>query len=428
MQKKISPARRVRGFVRIPGDKSISHRYGMLASIAEGTTKIHNYSTGADCHSTLRCMSGLGISVEELPQNEVHIHGQGLYGLKEPAEMLDAGNSGSTIRMLSGILAAQPFVCRIAGDESLSRRPMQRIMTPLAEMGASIQARDGKYPPLEIHGGTLKAIDYTLPVPSAQVKSCVLFAGLYADGVTTVRESIRTRDHSELALREFGADVRSVKGVISISGSPKLEGRELMVPGDLSSAAFFLVATLVVPQADLILQGVGLNPTRSYLLDFLISLGAKIKVPNVQDSGGELIGDLDAKGGGIAGGVIEKAQTAALIDEIPVLAVLGALSEHGLTVRDAGELRIKETDRIAAIADNFARMGVSMEVTADGFHIPGRQKFRGAVVDSFGDHRIAMACAVAALSAAGEVTIDNAEAASVSYPEFYDTLAQIVEG
>jgi 3-phosphoshikimate 1-carboxyvinyltransferase len=428
MQKKISPARRVRGFVRIPGDKSISHRYGMLASIAEGTTKIHNYSTGADCHSTLRCMSGLGISVEELPQNEVHIHGQGLYGLKEPAEMLDAGNSGSTIRMLSGILAAQPFVCRIAGDESLSRRPMQRIMTPLAEMGASIQARDGKYPPLEIHGGTLKAIDYTLPVPSAQVKSCVLFAGLYADGVTTVRESIRTRDHSELALREFGADVRSVKGVISISGRPKLEGRELMVPGDLSSAAFFLVATLVVPQADLILQGVGLNPTRSYLLDFLISLGAKIKVPNVQDSGGELIGDLDAKGGGIAGGVIEKAQTAALIDEIPVLAVLGALSEQGLTVRDAGELRIKETDRIAAIADNFARMGVSMEVTADGFHIPGRQKFRGAVVDSFGDHRIAMACAVAALSAAGEVTIENAEAASVSYPEFYDTLAQIVEG
>jgi 3-phosphoshikimate 1-carboxyvinyltransferase len=400
----------------------------MLASIAEGTTKIHNYSTGADCHSTLRCMSGLGISVEELPQNEVHIHGQGLYGLKEPAEMLDAGNSGSTIRMLSGILAAQPFVCRIAGDESLSRRPMQRIMTPLAEMGASIKARDGKYPPLEIHGGTLKAIDYTLPVPSAQVKSCVLFAGLYADGVTTVRESIRTRDHSELALREFGADVRSVKGVISIAGKPKLEGRELMVPGDLSSAAFFLVATLVVPQADLILQGVGLNPTRSYLLDFLISLGAKIKVPNIQDSGGELIGDLDAKGGGIAGGVIEKAQTAALIDEIPVLAVLGALSEHGLTVRDAGELRIKETDRIAAIADNFARMGVSMEVTADGFHIPGRQKFRGAVVDSFGDHRIAMACAVAALSAAGEVTIDNAEAASVSYPEFYDTLAQIVEG
>lgn len=400
----------------------------MLASIAEGTTKIHNYSTGADCHSTLRCMGALGIGVEELPANEVHIHGQGLNGLKEPAEMLDAGNSGSTIRMLSGILAAQPFVCRIAGDESLSRRPMQRIMTPLAEMGASIQARDGKYPPLEVHGGALKAIDYTLPVPSAQVKSCVLFAGLYADGVTVVRESIRTRDHSELALREFGAEVKSLKGVISITGKPKLEGRELMVPGDLSSAAFFLVASLVVPQADLILQGVGLNPTRSYLLDFLISLGAKIKVPNIQDSGGELIGDLDTKGGRILGGVIEKAQTAALIDEIPVLAVLGALSENGLTVRDAGELRIKETDRIAAIADNFARMGVSMDVTADGFHIPGRQKFRGAVVDSFGDHRIAMACAVAALSADGEVTIENAEAASVSYPEFYDTLAEIVEG
>ncbi len=427
MQKKISPARRIRGFVRIPGDKSISHRYGMLASIAEGTTKIHNYSTGADCHSTLRCMRALGVAVEELPENEVHIHGTGLYGLREPAETLDAGNSGSTIRMLSGILAAQPFTSRIAGDESLSRRPMQRIMTPLAEMGASIAARDGKYPPLEIHGGTLRPIDYTLPVPSAQVKSCILFAGLYADGITTVRESIRTRDHSELALREFGADVNTLKGVISLTGKPKLEAKELLVPGDLSSAAFFLVASLVVPEANLVLQAVGLNPTRAYLLDFLISVGAKIKVPNIQESGGELIGDLDAKGGGISGGVIEKAQTAALIDEIPVLAVLGALSENGLTVRDASELRIKETDRIAAIADNFARMGVSMEVTADGFYIPGRQKFLSATVDSFGDHRIAMACAVAALAADGEVTIENAEAASVSYPEFYDTLAEIVE-
>ena len=426
MQKTVSPASRVSGIVRIPGDKSISHRYGMLASIAEGTSKIQNYSTGADCQSTLGCMRALGIQIDKA-EDAVLIHGQGLDGLKPPAGELDAGNSGSTIRMLSGILAAQPFTTRIGGDESLSRRPMARIMTPLAQMGATITAKDGKFPPLEIKGGKLNPIDYALPVASAQVKSCVLFGGLYAEGVTTVREPIKTRDHSELALKEFGAEVTSIAGAISIEGRPKLTAKELYVPGDLSGAAFFLVAALIRPGSELTIQGVGLNPTRSQLIDFLISLGARIQVTNLQMTGGELIGNLRVTGGAIQGGEVSGALTAGVIDEIPVLAVLGAMSEKGLTVRDAAELRIKETDRIATVTDNFSRMGVSMEVVPDGFHIPGNQKLRAAELDSFGDHRIAMAFAVAALAADGPCVIHNAEAASVSYPEFYDTLASIVE-
>jgi 3-phosphoshikimate 1-carboxyvinyltransferase len=426
MQIKISPAARVSGQVRIPGDKSISHRYAMLASVAEGTSKLHNYSTGADCQSTLGCIGAMGIVVSK-QDSDVEIQGQGLRGLKQPSGPLDAGNSGSTIRMLSGILAGQSFRSSIGGDESLSRRPMQRIMKPLAAMGATITARDNKFPPLQVQGGALRTIDYTLPVPSAKVKSSVLFAGMYADGVTTVRESIRTRDHSEIALREFGAEITSARGAITIEGNPKLQGRELMVPGDLSSAAFFVVAALLKPDSDLVVQAVGLNPTRTALIDFLVATGAKIKILNIQQTGGELIGSLHVTGGRITGGVIEKATTAALIDEIPVLAVLGAMSEHGLTVRDASELRIKETDRIATVADNFSRMGVSMEVMPDGFHIPGKQKLHSAQLDSFGDHRIAMAFAVAALAADGESTIDNADAASVSYPEFYSSLRSITE-
>ena len=300
-------------------------------------------------------------------------------------------------------------------------------MTPLAEMGASIKARDNRFPPLEIRGGPVRPIDYSLPVASAQVKSCVLLAGLYASGTTTVRESIRTRDHTELALREFGADVSSRKGVISVEGRPDLTGRELLVPGDLSSAAFFLVAASILPDSELVLQGVGLNPTRAELIDFLVGIGASIRVRNIEQSAGELIGTLEVRSGPIEGGVIEKALTAALIDEIPVLAILGAASRQGLTVRDASELRIKETDRIAAIAENFQRMGVSMEVSPDGFHVPGQQRFRAAELDSLGDHRIAMAFAVAALAAGGECLLHGADAASVSYPEFFRTLESIVE-
>jgi len=424
MSERISPASRVSGEVCLPGDKSISHRYAMLASIAEGESRIHNFSTGADCHSTLGCMRAFSIRADEQGA-DVTIQGGGLDGLKAAAADLDAGNSGSTIRMLSGILAAQPFTTRIGGDESLSRRPMERIMKPLGQMGALITARDGRFPPLEIRGAKLRPVDYTLPVPSAQVKSCVLFAGLYADGATIVREPVRSRDHTEIALREFGAEIRVERRVITLQGRPRLTGRELFVPSDLSSAAFFIVAALLVPDSNLVLRGVGLNPMRSTLLDVLVSMGASIQILNVEQQNGELVGQILVKHSRIRGGVIEKETTAALIDEIPVLAVLGAASEEGLDVRDAGELRIKETDRIATIAENLHRMGIEAEVSPDGIRIPGRQRFHAAELDSFGDHRIAMAFSIASLVANGPCEIHGAEAASVSFPEFYRILRQV---
>jgi 3-phosphoshikimate 1-carboxyvinyltransferase len=327
--------------------------------------------------------------------------------------------------MLSGILAAQPFLTHIFGDESLSRRPMQRIMRPLAEMGAEIGAREGKFPPLEIHGTRLRFIDYTLPVPSAQVKTCVLFAGLFAEGRTSVSEAVASRDHTEIALREFGADLTVAARKITLTGRPHLTGRELTVPSDLSSAAFFIVAALLVPGSQLTIRGVGLNPTRSALLDFLTGMGARILIPTLESRNGELIGDIVVQHSHLKGGTVEGALTAALIDEIPVLAVLGAATEDGLTVRDAGELRVKETDRIRTVVENLRRLGVAAEERADGMVIPGRQKFRAGDFDSFGDHRIAMAFAVAALRADGPSAIEGAEAASVSFPEFWNTLGRI---
>ena len=427
---RVRPARAVHGVVAVPGDKSISHRYAMLTSIAEGQSRILNYSTGADCQSTLASMAAMGVKHEagEHGRRELVVHGCGLNGLEAPEHMLDAGNSGSTIRMLSGILAAQAFACEIGGDESLSKRPMKRILAPLEQMGARIQSTDGGYPPLRIQGSALHGIDYTLPVASAQVKSCVLLAGLYASGETVVRESVRTRDHTEIALRELGAGIRvEGGGAVQVTGGVPLFGRDLMVPGDLSSAAFFLVAALVVPEAELVITNVGLNPTRTALLDFLRAAGASIQILNVEQVNGELIGTLQVRHSHIRGGVIEGPLAAALIDEIPVLAVLGATSETGLVVKDAAELRVKETDRIATIAENLRRMGVSVDVAADGFTLPGKQSFQSAELDSFGDHRIAMAFSVAALAAAGECVIHNAGAASVSYPEFYTTLREIAQ-
>jgi 3-phosphoshikimate 1-carboxyvinyltransferase len=422
MQKRISPAGPVTGSLSLPGDKSISHRYAMIAAIAEGESRIRNYSTGADCHSTLGCLRALGVSVEGAG-TEFAVHGRGLEGLEAPATDLDAGNSGSTIRMLSGILAAQPFRSRIFGDDSLSRRPMRRILEPLGAMGARIRAREDQYPPLEIEGARLRPVDYTLPVPSAQVKTCVLFAGLFAEGETSVTEPVRSRDHTEVALREFGADVTVARGQIRLLGRPRLTGRDLEVPSDLSSAAFFLVAALLVPGSHLVIRGVGLNPTRSALLDFLSSMGANIRVADLESRSGELVGDIVVEHSELRGGTISGGLTAALIDEIPVLAVLGAATEEGITVKDAAELRIKETDRIRAVVDNLRRMGVPAEELADGLVVPGRQRFQAAAVDSLGDHRIAMAFAVAGLAARGVTFVEGAEAASVSFPEFWDTLA-----
>ncbi len=420
----IRPATRLSGALRLPGDKSISHRYAMLAAIAEGATRIRNFSSGADCASTLGALEALGVPVRR-NGTEVVIDGRGLEGLREPGATLDAGNSGSTMRMLAGILAGHPFRATIAGDESLSRRPMDRIIRPLEMMGARVRAREGRYPPLEIEGGRLRSIEYELPVASAQVKSCVLFAGLYAEGVTGVIEPVRTRDHTELALREFGAEVRVDGRRISVRGRPRLVARELDVPGDLSSAAFFLAAALLVPGSELLIEEVGLNPTRAALLDFLAGQGASIRVLRVEQRAGELVGDVLVRHSPLRGGVIEGALTAALIDEIPVLAVLGAASREGLIVRDAAELRIKETDRIATVAENLRRMNVVVEVAPDGLRVPGGQRFRAARLDSFGDHRIAMAFAVAALAADGECTIEGAEAAAVSLPEFFPLLEKV---
>jgi 3-phosphoshikimate 1-carboxyvinyltransferase len=424
MQQQICTASSLTGTITLPGDKSISHRYAMIASLAEGATRISNYATGADCRSTLGCLRSLGIEMEGQGADIV-IHGKGLDGLRAPSDDLDAGNSGSTIRMLSGILAGQRFASRISGDESLSRRPMQRIMRPLAAMGARIRAREDQYPPLEIEGAPLQPVDYTLPIASAQVKTCVLFAGLLAEGETSVTEPVRSRDHTEIALREFGADITVERQRIAITGRPRLSPRELLVPSDLSSAAFFLVGALLVPGSRLAIMGVGLNPTRSALLDFLSGMGARIGIPELESRNGELVGDLMVEhSSAVRGGTIDGSLTAALIDEIPVLAVLGAASEEGLTVRNAAELRIKETDRIRSIVDNLGRMGVRAEEFPDGFYVPGRQKFRAAEFDSYGDHRIAMAFAIAALACDGESVIHGAESASVSFPEFWETLSR----
>ena len=401
----------------------------MLTSIAEGSSKIYNYSTGADCQSTLACMGALGIRhefVEEDGRQVLVVHGKGMDGLTGSRGTLDAGNSGSTIRMLSGVLSAQPFTTTITGDDSLVKRPMRRIMNPLSEMGATFEARDGQFPPLTIHGANLRPIAYETPVPSAQVKSCVLLAGLYAKGETTVREAVATRDHTEIALRELGAEVSLEPRVVRLRGGASLHSKNLAVPGDLSGAAFFIVAALLVPESELVITGIGLNPTRTALLDILSSMGASFKLLHLEQVNGEMIGNLQVRSSNMDGGIIEGATTASLIDEIPVLAVLGAVSRNGLIVRNAGELRVKETDRIETIARNLRAMHINVNTTADSIEIPGRQRFRAAEIESCGDHRIAMAFSVAALLADGVSDIHDAEAASVSFPEFYNTLRSIV--
>jgi len=416
----IRPVRTVAGTVRLPGDKSISHRYAMLAGIAEGTTRLDNFSTGADCASTLECLRTLGVEWQR-SQNVVVIHGRGPK-LQTPARALDCGNSGSTMRMLSGILAGQEFASELVGDESLSRRPMARIIAPLEAMGAKIAAGEGGRPPLRITGGQLKAIDYKMPMASAQVKSSLLFAGLFAQGETRVGEPVRTRDHGELALRAFGAEVKQQGLEARISGGQKLHALEAVVPGDLSSAAFFLCAAALFPGSQLIISGLGMNPTRSGLLDLLAGMGVRISVTQLEEQYGELIGSVQVQGAELKGTMIRSPYTEMLIDEIPVLAAIAPYTTNGIEIQDARELRVKESDRIAAVATNLRAMGAEVEEREDGLRIPGSQKLRGAAIDSFGDHRIAMAFAVAALRAQGETTIRRAEAAVISYPEFYAAL------
>ncbi len=423
----IRPARNLFGSLRLPGDKSISHRYGMLAAFAEGTSHFANFCTGADCASTLACMRALGATVVHQEDGVVAITGVG--GQVAPvSEALDCGNSGSTMRMLSGLLAAQQGTFTMIGDASLSRRPMTRIRKPLEEMGARLWLTDG-HAPITIEGGPLSAIDYTTPVPSAQVKTCVLLAGLQTAGTTTVRESVRTRDHSELALRAFGANLTRGLGSVSIEGPQKLRAIDAFVPGDISSAAFFLCAAALFPGSSLVLDGLGLNPTRATLLDVLTALGAHISVLNLEEKNAELIGtvQVSAPESGLRSTEVSGALAAQLIDELPVLAAIAPYTSGGIRIRDAKELRVKESDRIAMVARNLRAMGAEVEEFEDGLDVPGGQTLHGASIDSGNDHRIAMAFAVAALRADGETLIQGAESAAISFPEFFDLLDQVAE-
>jgi 3-phosphoshikimate 1-carboxyvinyltransferase len=424
----IRPARTISGSLEIPGDKSISHRYAMLAALAEGASEITHFSAAADCRSTLDCLSRLGVKVES-NGDRVRITGAGLGGLRKPRRALDAENSGTTMRLLAGILSGQEFRSTIDGDGSLRRRPMRRVIDPLAKMGARIEARDGGHAPLEINGTRLSPIEYTLPVPSAQVKSAVLLAGLFADGVTSVVEPVRTRDHTELALAEFGARLEHDGRAIRVHGKPRLRALALAVPGDLSSAVFFLVAAMVLPESNLVIHNVGLNPTRSAVLDVLGAMGAPVSLVSVRSANGELVGDIAIRNEPLKGGVIEGEFIAQLIDELPAIAVLGPYTEQGIEIRDAAELRVKESDRIAALAENLRRMGAEVEERPDGLRVAGRSagRLHGAEIEPHGDHRMAMAFAVAALGAEGDTVIRDAECAGVSFPEFFSTLERLVE-
>ncbi len=420
----IKPAKNILGAIRLPGDKSISHRYAMLAAIAEGTTRLSNFSSGADCASTLSCVRQLGCKVQREAQM---IEIEGLERLRQPQESLDCGNSGSTMRMLSGILAGQDFECDLHGDESLSRRPMGRIMTPLRQMGAEITSAASDRPPLHIRGGHLHGIEYVTPIASAQVKSAVLFAGLLAEGDTIVEEPFRTRDHSEQALRAFGAELSRSRNRTTIPGGQKLKAIQATVPGDISSAAFFLCAAALFPDSNLVIENLLLNPTRAALLDVLTLLGARISVINLEDHHGELVGTVKLEHGRLKGTTIEGATSVALIDELPVLAAIAPYTSEGVEIRDAKELRVKESDRIAVVARNLRAMGAECEEREDGLRVPGNQRLHGAEIDSAGDHRIAMAFSVAAVGAEGESVIHGADAARISFPEFFDVLEGVTE-
>jgi 3-phosphoshikimate 1-carboxyvinyltransferase len=424
----VHPAGSVRGRIRPPGDKSISHRYALLSAIADGRSTIRGYSSGGDCASTLDCLRRLGVAIQETARDatglQLLIDGRGPGGLVTPSGVLDAGNSGSTMRMLAGVLAAHPFRTTITGDESLRRRPMQRIIAPLERMGARIASLDGR-PPLTIRGSAeLSAVEFAPDVPSAQVKSAILLAGLHARGRTRVVEPLSTRDHTERALEAFGAVVERDGRTVAVAGGQRLQACALDVPGDISSAAFWMVAAAALPGSDVMIDGVGVNPTRTGIIDVLRRIGALVQVDAVGPATGEPIGVIAVRHGGLQALEIGPDQVPGIIDELPVLA---ALATHGgeLRVTGAQELRVKESDRISALAEGLRRMGADIEELPDGFHVRGRHRLRGGEVDARHDHRLAMAFAVAALGASAPTTIHGAEAAAVSYPEFFSVLESL---
>jgi 3-phosphoshikimate 1-carboxyvinyltransferase len=432
----IRPARSLQGSLTVPGDKSISHRYAMLAGLAEGTTRLANFSTGADPHSSLACMESLGAKVLHNPDGTIEITGVA-GAFRQPDAPLDCGNSGSTMRMLSGLIASHPHTFTLIGDPSLTLRPMDRIRNPFILMGAKMNLTDG-HSPITIHGTPLRAIDFTTPIPSAQVKTAVLFAGLQAEGVTSITESILTRDHTEQALLAFGATltrtyarVPNQPARLSIPGGQKLKAIDATVPGDISSAAFFLCAALLFPDSNLVLDSLGMNPTRAALLDVITALGGKIRILTVEERHGELIGTIQVNSAPAAASttpfLISGPLTAQLIDELPVLAAIAPYTASGLILRDAQELRVKESDRIALVAKNLRAMGAQFTENPDGLEIPGNQTLHGASIDSGSDHRIAMAFAIAALRATGDTEIRGAESAAISFPEFFTSLDALAQ-
>jgi 3-phosphoshikimate 1-carboxyvinyltransferase len=431
---KITPARRINGRTQLPGDKSISHRAAIFAALANGTSRITNYAPSEDCASTLSCLRKLGVSIQS-EGTCVIVHGAGLSGLRAANEALYCGNSGSTMRILAGVLAGQDFSSTLTGDDSLSSRPMQRIIEPLELMGAEVKSENGK-PPLTIKGSKpLKPIRYQMPVASAQVKSCVLLAGLNANGPTAVVEKEETRDHTERMLKWFGVPLgRSDDGAITIDGPVIFDARDVSVPGDISSAAFFIAAAAMLPDSQLEVEGVGLNPSRTMFVTMLRSLGVDIEVSNESEEGYEPVGRIQVKGklsaeppSAVDSTMVRGNLIAQLIDELPLLAVVGTQMPGGIEIRDAAELRRKESDRISTTVQNLRAMGAEVEEFNDGLRVHGRTQLHGATLDSFGDHRIAMAFAVAALTAEGDSEITGAEAVGVSFPEFFNVLDSLVE-
>jgi 3-phosphoshikimate 1-carboxyvinyltransferase len=419
----VQPGTGLRGEIFVPGDKSISHRSIMLASLAEGETTVHGFLHGEDNHATLNAFRTMGIAIEDLPGGVLRIEGRGLRGLAEPGDVLDCGNSGTTMRLMTGLLCGQRFFSVLTGDRYLRRRPMKRVVQPLAAMGGRIWGRGGgDLAPLAIQGGPLQAITYESPIASAQVKSALLLAGLYAEGVTTVREPYLSRDHSERMLTYFGADVRPFAGGVSMSGLPRLEGREVHVPGDISSAAFFMVAAMILPGSELLIRNVGVNPTRSGIIDILLSMGGDLELLQPRELSGEPVADILVRSSSLRGTEIGGAVVPRAIDEFPVVSVAAAFAEGTTVIRDARELRVKETDRIAAMATELVRLGARVEAREDGMVISGVEHLHGGTVASHGDHRIAMSMAVAALRADEPVSIEDTLCTATSFPGFWQML------
>ncbi|MBC1564359.1 3-phosphoshikimate 1-carboxyvinyltransferase [Listeria booriae] len=414
------------GTIRVPGDKSISHRSIMFGALANGTTTVSNFLKGEDCLSTIGVFRALGVRIEEFP-DKIVVHGTGWDGLKRPDETLDVGNSGTTIRLMLGILAGRPFDATLEGDASIAKRPMGRVMLPLREMGAIFEAKDANFAPVKVTGTKLQPMTYTLPVASAQVKSAIIFAALQADGETTIIEKEKTRDHTEQMIRQFGGAITTDGLTIRVNGGQEFQGQNVVVPGDISSAAFFIVAGLIIPNSKIRLENVGLNPTRTGIIDVVKEMGGKITVEQTSKAGDEPAGTVivetsDLKGIEIGGDIIPR-----LIDELPVIALLASQATGQTVIKDAEELKVKETNRIDAVVTELSKMGVALVGTDDGMIIEGNQTLHGATVQSYGDHRMGMMLQVAALLADSDVTLEKAEAINVSYPSFFEDVASLYQ-